>query len=206
MNAGTQAPPPPAPAGPSRDGMVTVGRIARTHGLRGDVVVNPETDFPEVRFRPGSRLLAAVGDGTVELRVARARFQRGRPIVAFDCVPDVEGAERLAGVELGVPESALAPLPPDTFYEHELVGCRVETVDGRPVGAVRAVEAAGGATRLIVASPAAEVDVPLVDAICVRVDPAARSIVIDPPPGLIDLNPRPSRRRKRPAPREARLP
>ena len=192
-----------APAVPGDEGMVVVGRIGRAHGLRGEVVVNPSTDFPELRFRSGSRLFAALGGGVVELRVAGARFQRGRPIVGFDGVSDIDGAERLAGVELRVPEAELAPLPPDTFYEHDLVGCRVETVDGRHVGAVRGVEAASGAARLIVDAAGVEVDVPLVDAICVRVEPSARTIVVDPPAGLLDLNARPARQRKRPAARGA---
>jgi 16S rRNA processing protein RimM len=179
--------------------MVVVGCIARAHGRRGAVIVNPYTDFPEARFRTGSHLFAAVAGRVVELRVADVRFQRGRPIVGFEGIPDIDGAERLAGVELRVPESTLAPLPADTFYEHDLVGCRVETIDGRCVGAVGTVEAAPGAVRLIVDAAGSEIDVPLVDAICVRVDTAARTIVIDPPDGLLDLNRRPVRQRNRPA-------
>lgn len=192
-----------ASADPSWEGMVVVGRIARAHGRRGEVAVNPFTDFPELRFRPGARLFASVAGRVVEFRVAAARLQRGRPIVGFEHVSDIESAERLAGVELRVPESALAPLPPDTFYEHDLVGCRVETVDGRCVGPVRSVEALPGASRLIVEAAGGEVDVPLVDAICVRVEPAARTIVVDPPAGLLDLNLRPPRREGEPAVRGA---
>ncbi len=195
----TPSTPSGAPAPPSWEGMVVVGRIARAHGRRGEVVVNPFTDFPELRFRSGARLFASVAGRVVEFRVDAARLQRGRPIVGFEHVSDIEGAERLAGVELRVPESALAPLPPDTFYEHDLVGCRVETVDGRRVGPVRSVEAASGASRLIVEAAVGEVDVPLVDAICVRVEPASRTIVVDPPAGLLDLNRRPPRREGGPA-------
>ena len=135
--------------------------------------------------------------------MAEARLQRGRPIVSLEDVSDIDGAERLAGVEFRVPESELAPLPPDTFYEHDLVGCRVETVDGRSVGAVHGVETASAAARLIVDADGTEVDVPLVDAVCVRVDPAARLIVVDPPAGLLDLNRRPPRQRNRPEDRGA---
>jgi 16S rRNA processing protein RimM len=188
-----------APAVPAWEEMVVVGRIARAHGRRGEVILDPATDFPELRFRFGSHLFAAVAGRVVEFRVAEVRFQRGRPIVGFESVSDIDGAERLAGVELRVPESTLAPLPADTFYEHDLVGCRVETIDGRCVGAVGTVEAAPGAVRLIVDAAGSEIDVPLVDAICVRVDTAARTIVIDPPDGLLDLNRRPVRQRNRPA-------
>ena len=191
-----------APAGRWEE-MVVVGRIARAHGRRGEVIIDSCTDFPEVRFRPEGRLFAAVEGRIVELRAAKVRFQRGRPIVGFEGVADVDGAERLARVELRVPLSELPALPPDTYYEHDLVGCRVETVDGRWVGAVRDVMTACGTARLIVDAAGVEVDVPLVDAICVRVEPAARTIVVDPPAGLLDLNRRPPRRRNRPAGRGA---
>lgn len=204
MTAGTFLPSrSDAPAGGDREGMVVVGRVARAHGRRGEVVVDAYTDFPELRFRCGGRLFAVVEGRFVEFRVGEVRFQRGRPIVGFEGVSDIDGAERLAGVELRVRESELAPLPPDTYYEHDLMGCRVETVDGRCVGAVHGVETACGTARLIVDAAGVEVDVPLVDAICVRVEPAARMIVVDPPAGLLDLNRRPPRRRNRPAARGA---
>ncbi|MCE2515580.1 MAG: 16S rRNA processing protein RimM [Acidobacteria bacterium] len=198
MTAGTPLrAPAEALAGSGWERMAVVGRIARSHGRRGEVIVDPSTDFPELRFRSGSRLFAGLEGRVAAFRVAAVRFQRGRPIVGFESVSDIDSAERLAGVELRVPEAELAPLPPDTFYEHDLVGCGVETVDGRCIGAVRRVEAASGASRLIVDADGLEVDVPLVDAICVRVAPAARTVVVDPPAGLLDLNRRQPRRRPR---------
>ena len=192
------------PASPDWERMASVGRVARAHGRRGEVIVDPRTDFAEVRFGTGSRLFAQIAGELVELRVVGARFHRGRPIVAFDRVADIDGAERLAGAELRIPESALTPLPADAYYEHDLVGCRVETVDGNAVGPVCAVETAAGTARLIVgAAGGGETDVPLVDAICLDVDVASRRIVIDPPPGLLDLNRRPARHGNRPASPEA---
>ena len=172
------------------ESLVVVGRIARAHGNRGRVIVNPETDFLEDRFRPGARLLARIGGETRELEIADVRFQRGRPVMALVGVDTMSAAEMLAGHELRIPEDALSPLPVGSHYQHNLVGCEVTTVGGMRVGRVTAVQGAPGAQRLIVRDDNAvgEVDVPLADAICVRIDTAARSIVINPPAGLVELN------------------
>jgi 16S rRNA processing protein RimM len=100
----------------------------------------------------------------------------------------MDGATALAGQELRVPVGRLAALPSGTFYRHDLIGCRVETGDGRTVGLVRDVEGTLTGSRLVVDGADGEVLIPLVAAICTDVDPAAKRIVIDPPDGLIDVN------------------
>jgi len=106
--------------------MALVGRVARAHGIHGQVIVNPETDFPAERFRPGAELFIE-RDGRVEgLRVTTARFHRERPVIGIDGIETMNDAETLAGYELRVPIDRLATLPPGTFYRHDLIGCRVE--------------------------------------------------------------------------------
>ena len=75
------------------DDLVLVGRVARAHGNRGQVIVNPETDFPDERFRPGDVLL--VGPDRTARRIREARFHQGRPIVALDGVETMNDAEAL---------------------------------------------------------------------------------------------------------------
>lgn len=170
------------------DEMVTVGRVARAHGNRGAVVVNPETDFPEARFGAGRVVYARRGADVEPLTIGAVRFQQGRPIVSLVAVDSMTEAEALAGTELRVPVSDLAPLPPGTFYRHDLVGCRVVTARGELVGVVVAVEGERDVSRLVVGTPAGDVLVPIAHGICVRIDPQAREITIDPPDGLLDLN------------------
>src|SRR5262245_15582649 len=110
--------------------MVLVGRVARPHGLRGQVVVNPATDFVEERFATGSIVWMCSTGGTEPLTVASCRVQNGRPIVGFEGFERIEDVERLAGLELRVPEDMLLPLEPGTYYEHQLAGCAVETGTG----------------------------------------------------------------------------
>src|ERR1044071_3676338 len=96
---------------PGWDDMVLVGRVARAHGIRGQVAVNPETDFVAERFREGAQLWTRVNGVEQPLRIAGARVEGRRPILAFDGYGSVEAAQRLAGAELRVPASDLQPLP-----------------------------------------------------------------------------------------------
>src|SRR5471030_565496 len=170
------------------EAMALVGRIARAHGIRGQVIVNPETDFPEERFQPGAELFIERNGQVESLIVTTARFHRDRPVIGIDGVETMTDADQLAGFELRVPVERLAALPADTFYRHDLIGCRVETRDGQPVGLVRDVEGTMSGSRLVVDGAGGEVLIPLVAPICTVIDPAGKRIVIDPPAGLIEAN------------------
>jgi 16S rRNA processing protein RimM len=127
--------------------------------------------------------------GRIEgLRVTSARFHGARPVIGIEGVETMNDAETMAGRELRVPVERLAALPADTFYRHDLIGCVVETREGRQIGPVTDVEGTMTGSRLVVAGAVGEVLIPLVAAICTTVDPAAKRIVIDPPEGLIEAN------------------
>ena len=154
------------------DEMALVGRIARAHGIRGQVIVNPETDFPEERFQPGAEMFVRRAAGDVEaLTVTTARFHRDRPVIGLSGVEDMNAATALAGAELRVPVERLAPLPEGTFYRHDLIGCAVQTRQGERVGVVEDVEGTMGGSRLVVAASAGQVLIPLAAAICTAIDP-----------------------------------
>jgi len=173
---------------------VTVGRIGRPHGIRGDVVVGVRTDEPELRFAVGSRLdtdPAAVGP----LTVATMRWHSGTLLVRFAGVRDRDAAAALGGTWLTVDSGTLAaPEDPDEFRDHDLVGLSVRTVDGTVVGTVEdvlhhgqdmlAVRPLGGGDGGTAGS--GEILVPFVKAIVTEVDVAAGVLVIDPPPGLLN--------------------
>jgi 16S rRNA processing protein RimM len=173
---------------PEWDDMVVVGRIARAHGNRGQVIIDPQTDFPNERFKPGAELCMR-GGGTIEsLTVESVRFHRGRPIIGVVGVDTMNAAEALAGRELRVGTDALQPLPAGTFYHHDLIGCAVETLRGERIGPVTKVEGVGAGSRLVVDGGDGEILIPLVEGICVDVDIAARKIVVEPPEGLLEAN------------------
>lgn len=167
--------------------LVLVGRIARTHGIRGDLLINPETDFPEERFVEGRVLQLEMPGRSEPITIATVRFHQGRPLVGFVGVDTMDAAEALVGAELRMAEAELPPLPAGTFYRHDLVGCDVTDTKGEPIGRVTAVDGPLEQSRLVIAGPRGEVMVPMVGGICVSVDPTKKTIVVDPPVGLLDL-------------------
>ena len=170
------------------DDLVLVGRIARPHGLKGHVFVNPETDFAEERFVPGAAFWTRSERGDERLVVATARMQGPRPVIGFEGCERVEDAERLAGLELRVPEEALQPLTEGTYYQHQLIGCVVETVAGERVGEVARVDGGAAGSLLAIDGPNGEILIPLAVDITTRVDVEGRRITVNPPEGLLELN------------------
>ena len=173
---------------PNWDDMVLVGRVARPHGLRGQVIVNPETDFVEERYKAGATLWTRSPQGDEQLTITSARVQGGRPVIGFDGFSTIEDVERLAGLELRVPEEELQPLEAGMYYHHQLIGCVVETIDGERVGEVVRVDGASAGSVLEVEGPRGEVLIPLAVEICVEVDVESKRIRINPPDGLLDVN------------------
>lgn len=168
--------------------MAVVGRVARAHGIKGQVIVNPETDFPGERFKSGAELFVSRGGGIERIMLTTVRFHRDRPVIGIDGVEDMNAASKLAGLELRIPAGRLAELPAGSYYRHDLVGCRIETSGGQLVGTVKAVEGDAGGSRLVIDTPGGEVLVPLAVEICTTIDTAGKRIVIEPPAGLLELN------------------
>lgn len=167
---------------------VVVGRIGRAHGIHGEVAVDVRTDDPEARFTVGSDLATdPVERGPLQI-VAR-RPHRGGLLLRFTGVETREAAEALTGVRLVVDSDALPPIEDDEeFYDHQLLGLRVELADGSSVGEVTDVVHAPGTDLLAVTRPGGgEVLAPFVRAIVPVVDVDAGRLVLDPPPGLLEL-------------------
>jgi 16S rRNA processing protein RimM len=173
---------------------IVVGRIGRAHGIRGDVTVDVRTDMPERRFAPGSTL-SCDRDGAGPLTVAAARWHSGRLLVTFDGVGDRTAAEGLRGVFLTIDASELGPVtaddddnPDDLWWDRDLIGLSAFTRDGTLLGTVADVVHAPGGDLLVVARPEeGEHLVPFVRQIVPVVEPANGRLVVDPPPGLLDL-------------------
>ncbi|HEY4854114.1 MAG TPA: ribosome maturation factor RimM [Streptosporangiaceae bacterium] len=168
---------------------LVVGRVGRPHGIRGEVTVDVRTDDPDIRFAVGTVLTtdpAAAGPLTVE----SVRWHSGRLLVEFAGIADRTQAESLRGTWLTLDSAQVtSPEDPDEFYDHELVGLAVVTTSGERVGVVTDVRHHG--QDLLVIQPTEPrrdgLLVPFVAAIVPEVDVAAGRLVIDPPPGLLDL-------------------
>ncbi|MGZ4609652.1 MAG: ribosome maturation factor RimM [Actinomycetes bacterium] len=167
---------------------VVVGRIGRPQGIKGEVSVEVRTDDPDRRLAPGTVLRtepAVVGP----LTIVAGRVHSGRLMLIFDGVTDRSAAERLRNVLLVVDvDPDERPDDPEEFYDRQLVGLRVETVDGTPVGELREVLHLPGQDVLAVrrGEGGPEVLVPFVHEFVPDVDLDGGRIVIDPPAGLLD--------------------
>lgn len=171
---------------------LVVGRIAKAHGVTGDLVVDVRTDDPEQRFGPGTRLRLkpARGEGRARaVQVESVRQHGGRLLIRLAGVADRDAADALRGHLLVVDSADLPPLDdPDEYYDHELEGLAVHTVDGRDVGKVAEVlHTPAGELLAVRTSDGAEVLVPFVSAIVTSVSRSAARIEIDPPEGLLDV-------------------
>ena len=172
---------------PDWNELILVGIVARTHGNKGHVIVNPHTDFIDERFRVGARFQLRRSDGTREtVEVTAARVHQGRPVIGFAGVDTISGAEQYQGAELRIGADEQPELPPGQYYHHQLVGCEAVHPDGTPIGRVIAVEGEMGQSRLIVAGARRRHEIPLAEDIC-TVNLAERRIVVTAPEGLLEL-------------------
>ncbi|MFN7988781.1 MAG: ribosome maturation factor RimM [Thermoanaerobaculia bacterium] len=167
--------------------LVVVGRLARPHGLRGEMSVEVLTDFPE-RFVPGLAVVATgpSGDRRRELVVASVRPAGERLLVSFEGVSSRTEADGLRGLDIAVPKGSEVPRPEGFVYHFDVEGCRAVDRSGRELGVVAALEEVGGRSLLTLRTPAGERDVPFVEPIVVSVDVARKLVVLDPPAGLLD--------------------
>jgi 16S rRNA processing protein RimM len=170
------------------DDLIVVARIARTRGLRGEVVADLLTDFPG-RFESLESVIAIAPDGSRRsLQIEEHWFQAKRIIFKFTGYDSIDEAKELAGFQLAVPASDRIELPKDQFYEWELAGCRVEATDGRSIGMVREVMRTGGVEILVVAGDTGgEFLIPMAQEICVEIDIDKKLVRVDPPEGLLEL-------------------
>lgn len=167
--------------------LVIIARAVRPRGLKGEIVAELLTDFPD-RFEDLEELIlvSPSGERTTK-RLEDYWLQNDRVVLKVADCDDVDSAKELVGFEFAVPESERVPLPADHYYDWELEGCTVK-VGAESIGTVKSVMKTGGAEILVVADDGGkERLIPLADSIVVSVDTAGKTIVIDPPEGLLDL-------------------
>lgn len=170
------------------DDLVVIARVARVRGLRGEVVADVLTDFPE-RFENVEGLVAVTQGGARRaIELESFWFQRDRVVLKFAGVDTVEAAQELIGLQLAVPEEESVELEDDEFYHWQLEDCLVETVSGFEIGRVREVLETGGVPILMIEDAAGrEHLVPLAADICVEIDVERKRVRIDPPEGLLEI-------------------
>jgi 16S rRNA processing protein RimM len=167
--------------------LVAIAKIAKPRGLKGEVVADLLTDFPE-RFEGLEEVTAVGADGQRrELKIENVWFQNQRVVLKIEGVDSVEAAQDLRNAEICIKESEAVELESDEFYDWQLAGCEVKTVDGETIGKIREVMRTGGTENLVVAGETRDFLIPFAEAICVEVDLEKKRVLVDPPEGLLEF-------------------
>ncbi|MGD9630095.1 MAG: ribosome maturation factor RimM [Pyrinomonadaceae bacterium] len=169
------------------DDLVAIARIVRPRGIRGELVAEILTDFPE-RFDGLKESTAVLPNGGIrELKIENAWFQNERIVLKFEGVDSIESADPLRGADICIPEAEAADLDEGEFFDWQLEGCSAITVEGDTLGTVRELMRTGGPEILVIDGKEKEYLVPFTESICTVVDVENKKIVIDPPEGLLEF-------------------
>jgi 16S rRNA processing protein RimM len=162
---------------------LVIGRVLRPHGVRGEFVVQVETDLPE-RFEwlkeifLDDRLARPFG-------VESARFHHGSVILKLAGIDDREHAMALRGRSLMIPESEGLPLAEGEYYLYQAIGLAVTTDDGVPLGEIAQILETGANNVFVVKGPRGEILLPDTDDVVLEIDFAARNMTVHLLPGLL---------------------
>ncbi len=161
---------------------IVIGTVIASHGLRGAVVVYPETDFPE-RFATGAKMY--LGDGDEQLTVRQSRpYKRDRLLVEFEEILSRDRAEKMRRRVLTIEGSAAATLDENSNYIFELEGMDVVTDEGERLGQLKQVLVTGANDVYVVAGPGGEILLPAIREVILQVDVPGQRMVVHLLPGL----------------------
>jgi 16S rRNA processing protein RimM len=144
--------------------------------VRGDLKVQPLTDFPE-RFRPG----AVLWSQGRRLEVARSRWSRGFVYMAFSGTDSRGAAEELRGLLLEVPEAELTPLPEGQYYRFQVIGLEVCTPAGERLGRVADILSTPSNDVYVVRGGPKELLIPAIEDVVQEIDLEGGRLVVEPP-------------------------
>jgi 16S rRNA processing protein RimM len=176
---------------------VTIARVAKTQGRKGEVAATLLTDFPE-RFATRRRLFAlcdaprrqsgaATGEQRRELQLEDHWFHKGMVVLKFAGVDSISDAEALLGCEIQVPRNERAELGEAEFYVGDLAGCMV-TDSGREIGRVKDVQFGSGEAPLLVIEGKKEFLVPFAAAYIEKIDLEHKQLCMKLPEGMLELD------------------
>lgn len=172
------------------DKLYTVGKIVNTHGIRGELKIVSETDFPDERFAKGSNLIFVdpATNKTLPVVVESAREHKKLFMIKFQGFNNINEVEKYKGWLLKVEEKYLSELMDDEFYHHEIIGCTVITDEGEELGTISEILSPGANDVWVVERPVGKpVLLPYIDDVILDVDVEAKRVKVHVMEGLLDL-------------------
>lgn len=169
------------------DRLVLLGRVAKTHGIRGQLSIAGDADSSETLTKLRTVLLKGPGGELQSFQVASISGHGRRYLVKLAGIDHIDQAQQLVGHEVCVRREELPPLPDDEYYWFDLIGLRAVTVDGRELGSVAEIFATGSNDVYVIRGAGREFLIPAIAHVVVAIDPTAGTMTIDPLEGLLDL-------------------
>ena len=164
---------------------VLIGRVIKPHGLRGEVRIFPETDFPE-RFEQNKRLLLRLGKKVTWVHVESLRWQGNCLLIRFSGIDTRHDAEHIRNADVEIPRSWCHHLPQGEYYIADLIGLKVRTEAGESIGKLVDVIQQTAQDIYVILGGADEILIPAVPQFIKRIDLKKGEIIIDPIEGLLD--------------------
>jgi len=164
--------------------LVVVGRVIRPHGVRGEMRVQPETDFPERLGALGQALLVT-DERSEPVRIEAVRPAGDAVLVKVAGIDTPEAVEVWRGAALAVPRELAAPLPEGRHYVFDVLGLTVVTEEGQVLGTVDEIIRTPG-NDVYVVRGAREILVPAISSVVLRIEPAQGRMVVRPMPGMLE--------------------
>ncbi len=176
---------------PLGDSALSLGRVLRTRGIDGQLVVRSEADEPRTLLR-ARRIFLDAEQGMIPYLVREVQPlgpSRAAGVLVGVRLAGLESRERAqawVGAQVRIDARDLAPLPEGELYWRDLLGLACLTREGRALGVVEEIWPTPACDQLLVRGPEGSWFLPARDDVLVRVDPEARTVIVDVPPGLLE--------------------
>lgn len=174
---------------PDQDKLVLVGKVAKPHGIKGELKIFPYSGQAEdFTFFKEILLFDPVSSEGKNFTVTRSRGQGKFALLKLAGVENMDSSELLSGQEVWVRKEMLPPLAADEFYWHEMVGLHVVTDTGQHLGTVSSLFASGSQDILVITGMGHEYLIPAKNEFIVTIDNETKTLVVSPPAGLLEIN------------------
>lgn len=173
---------------PKNGDLVTIAVIVRPHGIKGELVADLTTDFPD-RFANLESVYLQMPSGQIKpISLEDFWFHQHRIVLKLEGCDTRNDAELLRNTKVQIPFDKIVELPEGNYYEFDLIGCKVLLPDGKELGSVQELMPTGAVPVLVVSGDnKSEYLIPFAEDICVEINTIEKLIRINPPEGLLDL-------------------
>ncbi|MBP1048248.1 ribosome maturation factor RimM [Enterococcus sp. BWM-S5] len=167
---------------------LNVGKIVNTQGIKGEVRVISQTDFPELRYKKGSVLtLFQDGKKPIQLVIKSHRKHKNFDIVSFEEHPNINDVEKYRDGILKIEKDNVGELDDNEFYYHEIIGLTVLDEEGIELGKIKEILSPGANDVWVVQRiKKRDLLLPYIESVVKKVDVANGQVIVEIPEGLID--------------------